>query len=99
MQNGNERVGASQWRQLRYGVITDQPPPPIDFDVLNRTTTHDNVWLHNVVAEDDTQLLVILYCTLDVVQVLILLVVTDVPTKRELPIAGTQMVQGIERIR
>ena len=99
MQNRNGRVGKPQGRQLSHSVVVKHVSGPIDFRVLNWSTTHDDVRLDDVVSEDHTQFLVAFYRPLDVVQVLILLVVTDVPAERELPIPRAQMMQGVESTR
>ena len=99
MQNRNGRVGKPQRRQLSQSVVVKHVRVPIDFRILDWSTTHDDIRLDDVVSEDHTQFLVAFYRALDVVQVLILLVVTDVPAERKLPIPRAQMMQGVEGTR
>ena len=99
MQNGSGRIGASQWRQFCVRGVAQQFGVSVDFYILNWSAAHDNVRLDNVISEDDTQFFVVLDRSPDIVQVLILLIVTNVSTKRELPVARAQVMQDFESTR
>ncbi len=60
-------------------------------DIIHGPTAHHYVRFDDVVTEDNTQCFVFFDSTSDVAQVVVLLVVADIPTQRKLPVSGPEV--------